>query len=774
MKVRTKVSAAIIAACILCILATAAVLAHRTTLLFGNEMRTQATNQLKAVREAKQSELASYFDFIGQQLTALADSTMTEEAVDAFSQAYRLYDREVRTDRASRRALQDYYTETFGQVYKAHNDTNANARSNLAALAPATRSLQQAYISGSPHPLGEKDKLVATNDGSTYDQVHQHYHPNYQRYAETFGYQDILLVDANGRIVYSVAKEIDFGTSLFAGPYATSGMGDAFLAAIDANAGQISFIDYRPYFPSYDEPASFIATPVIAKDEIVGVLIFKLPIQRLSGVISAQGHWQSAGFGQTGEMFLVGPDNVLRTESRYLHANKDQYLQQLTQNGVKPELLRRIAFTGTAAGQQPIESRSVTRALNGQSGSLQETSYTGDSVYTAYAPIEVFGTRWALVNQINQDEALAQVSTMETTILTATVVTSSLLIVMTIVVGYVLGGSIAKPLMAITARIKTIAENKDLTQRLPDEGNDETARLGQSLNAMFASFQQVIQEASQASNLLGKASDDIDHDMVSMRDSVNGQVRHTHQVASAATEMASSVTNVAQYADKASAASDDITQAVHHGTQIGDDLVTQIRNLSASMSAATATMGRLSQQSEEIGTVLDVIQAVAEQTNLLALNAAIEAARAGEQGRGFSVVAEEVRTLANRTQESTESIREKIAALRQETQSAVSDMDATNQTVEQCVNYCQQNNAALIDIANMVTEINEMTSHIATATQQQTQVTQEISESITDIAQSAESVSQKTQDTVETVVSLGQRSQRLANTIDHFTTEATY
>lgn len=771
MKVRTKVSAAIISACVICILATAAVLANRTTALFGDQMQDQAISQLKAVREAKQSELSSYFSFIGQQLTSMADSTMTENAVNAFSQAYLRYSREVRTDRASRRALQDYYTDTFGDAYQALNDTNANARSNLAALAPATRTLQQFYISGSPHPLGEKDKLVTTNDGSTYDNVHTQYHPNYHRFAETFGYQDILLADANGRIVYSVAKEIDFGTSLFAGPYATSGMGDAFLEAIDAQAGDISFVDYRPYFPSYDEPASFIATPIVENGETQGVLIFKLPIARLSGVISGQGHWQSAGFGETGEMFMVGPDKVLRTEARALQEDKSAYLNLLRTNGVKPGLINRIDFTDTAAGQMPIDSPSVGQALAGQTGTGEEKSYRNQTVYTAYAPIDVFGKRWALVNQISQQEALAQVTTMKDTILNATVLTSLVLVGVAILIGYVLGGNIAKPMIAVTTRIKTIAGDKDLTQRLPDKGKDEMALLGRSLNQMFASFQTVIQEAHQASGLLGQAANDINQDVVTMHDRVTDQVKHTHQVASAATEMATSVTDVAQYADQASTASDDITQAVNKGSQIGDDLVEQIRTLSSSMDAATATMSRLSQQSEEIGTVLDVIQAIAEQTNLLALNAAIEAARAGEQGRGFSVVAEEVRTLASRTQDSTESIRDKIAALRQETQSAVADMDTTSQTVEVCVNHCQQNNAALVDIANMVTEINQMTSHIANATQQQTQVTTEISESITDIAQSAETVSQRTHDTAETVTGLSQRSARLADTIGHFKTE---
>lgn len=771
MKVRTKVSAAIISACVICIVATAAVLANRTTTLFGDEMREQAISQLKAVREAKHSELTSYFSFIGQQLTSMADSTMTENAVTSFSQAYRRYSREVRTDRAARRALQDYYTDTFGDVYKARNDTNANARSNLAALAPATRTLQQFYISGSPHPLGEKDKLVTTNDGSTYDKVHTQYHPNYHRFAETFGYQDIVLADANGRIVYSVAKEIDFGTSLFAGPYATSGMGDAFLEAIDAKAGDISFVDYRPYFPSYDEPASFIATPIVENGETQGVLIFKLPIQRLSGVISGQGQWQSAGFGQSGEMFMVGPDKVLRTEARALQEDKSEYLHLLRTNGVKPDLIRRIEFTDTAAGQMPMASQSIAQALAGKTGTGKEQSYRNQTVYTAYSPIDVFGKRWALVNQISQQEALSQVAAMQDTILKATVITSLVLVGVAIVIAYILGGNIAKPMIAVTTRIKTIAENKDLTQRLPDSGKDEMALLGRSLNDMFASFQQVIQEAHQASGLLGQASNDINQDVVTMRDRVADQVKHTHQVASAATEMATSVTDVAQYADQASTASDDITEAVNTGSKIGDDLVEQIRTLSSSMDAATATMGRLSQQSEEIGTVLDVIQAIAEQTNLLALNAAIEAARAGEQGRGFSVVAEEVRTLASRTQDSTESIRDKIAALRQETQSAVADMDTTSQTVDACVDYCQQNNAALVDIANMVTEINQMTSHIANATQQQTQVTTEISESISDIAQSAETVSQRTHDTAETVTGLSQRSARLADTIGHFKTE---
>ncbi|MFH6597602.1 methyl-accepting chemotaxis protein [Ectopseudomonas khazarica] len=252
------------------------------------------------------------------------------------------------------------------------------------------------------------------------------------------------------------------------------------------------------------------------------------------------------------------------------------------------------------------------------------------------------------------------------------------------------------------------------------------------------------------------------------RQGVNGQKLETDQVATAMSEMTATVHEVARNAEAAAASTEQADQRVGNGSQVVRQTLQRIEQLARAMDTTTASIQRLSQDTQRIDAVLEVIKSVAEQTNLLALNAAIEAARAGEQGRGFAVVADEVRALAKRTQQSTAEIESLISALREGSRRAVADMEQSAGLVEKTVDDASQTEVALVAIAEAVTLISEMNQQIAAAAEQQTAVAEEINRSVTSIRDIADQSATAMDETAASSIQLAELGRELQGMAGHF------
>ncbi|WP_408636782.1 methyl-accepting chemotaxis protein [Pseudomonas aestuarii] len=249
---------------------------------------------------------------------------------------------------------------------------------------------------------------------------------------------------------------------------------------------------------------------------------------------------------------------------------------------------------------------------------------------------------------------------------------------------------------------------------------------------------------------------------------VNGQRVETDQVATAMSEMTATVHEVARNAEAAAASTEDADNRVSRGAEVVRQTLVRIDQLAAAMDTTTQSIEHLSQDTQRIDSVLDVIKNVAEQTNLLALNAAIEAARAGEQGRGFAVVADEVRALAKRTQQSTAEIEGLISSLREGARRSVADMQQSGALVAHVVEDANQTEGALAGIAEAVTQIFEMNQQIAAAAEQQTAVAEEISRSVTSIRDIADQSSVAMDETADSSIRLAQLGRELQGMAGHF------
>ena len=315
--------------------------------------------------------------------------------------------------------------------------------------------------------------------------------------------------------------------------------------------------------------------------------------------------------------------------------------------------------------------------------------------------------------------------------------------------------SIIPPLNLISKGLLEIKNKNDMTINLDNQGSDEISAMADALNNVFTTFKVSLHEVSSASNQISVTAEETSVISTQIADSIQSQAGQTELIATAINEMTATAKEVAQNILSTSDASDEANVHVSTGTEIMQKTIFTINELADKISDTSQRVSELEKNSIEIANVLEVINSIADQTNLLALNAAIEAARAGEQGRGFAVVADEVRALAARTQESTGEISTIIDKLQQSAKVAVTSIVQSQEQVGEVVNQAQLSGEVLVTISEVITNINDMSSQIATASEQQGVVAEEININVVNIHD-------KTQENVDAVSESSKSGRELA------------
>ncbi len=379
----------------------------------------------------------------------------------------------------------------------------------------------------------------------------------------------------------------------------------------------------------------------------------------------------------------------------------------------------RTLTTGMIEGTLPMDqfqaaAAKMTGALEHYQGSLTQTR---DHHYTAF--IDTLTT----MNERSQHAVWAGVAV------------ALGFVLITGLVGGSIGMLLGRDVQGVVTSLQDIADGEgDLTKRLTVRGTDEVGRLGLAFNTFMDKLQDTITQVKTSTLSLAAASERLSRISDTATNQIVGQQERTGNIATAVNEMAATVQEVSANAQSAADAAQDAKNDAAKGHQVVETTIASIHGLSAEVDKASEVIHRLDTDTENIGVVLDVIKGISEQTNLLALNAAIEAARAGEQGRGFAVVADEVRTLASRTQQSTQEIQGMIERLQTGAREAVDVMEYGRQKVQSSVAQAQSAGGALQNISDGVVKIAGMNTQIASASVEQSSVAEEINQNIAHIS----------------------------------------
>jgi methyl-accepting chemotaxis protein len=636
-----------------------------------------------------------------------------------------------------------------------------SVRQALAQLSVAWRdmgpqagaALQQAYIAGNPHKVGERQNLDQASDGSAYSRAHGLWHPALRAFQQRRGYYDLFFIDPQGHVIYTVFKEPDFATSLKDGPWRDSDLARVWReASTRAKPGDVVFTDFKPYAPSDNAPAGFVATPVTAADgTMLGTLVLQLPIDRIGQAASAR-----EGLGETGEIVLVGADKLMRSDSRFSTSND-------------------ILTT-------KIDTKAVAEALAGRSYSGTATSTDRDMALRVVAlPFAEKGLNWAVIARKGYDEAMAPVHALRDRIL---MIVAGLLMV-TALIGLFVARGLTRPISALVGDMNALAKGKidialagtargdeigDMTRAVAVFRDNalERARLEEAaameqkaraarqarIDTLISSFRADVRGAMEALGANTQRMDSTARALGGIAEQANEQAV---SAAGASEEASGNVQTVASAAEELSSSIQEISRQVAATADV-------VRNASQMARTSNAQIAGLASAAQRIGDVVGLIQAIAAQTNLLALNATIEAARAGDAGKGFAVVASEVKSLANQTAKATEEIGAQVQGIQASTQGAVDAIGAITRTMTEIDSYTAAIAAAVEEQGAATREISRNVQEAAVGTEQLTQNVSGVTRAIGETTHAAGDVKHVADD-------LGRRTQALDQAVNRFLTD---
>ncbi|MBC7864093.1 MAG: HAMP domain-containing protein, partial [Bacteroidia bacterium] len=454
-------------------------------------LQEESFNRLTAVREMKANQIEDYFRQISDQMVTLSEDPMIIEAMGQFKKGFDNIDKELGIGAEQMKLIDDSLDIYLNREYLSRLNKNSETKVKLETEITReknSRILQDLYIIENPNPVGSKHKLEFAKEKTTYGTAHKKYHHIIRHFLEKFGYYDIFLVDETGNVVYSVFKEVDYGTSLIDGPFKETNLAYAFRSIRSSHAhDMVKLVDFMEYHPSYNAPASFIAAPIYDGDQKIGSLIFQMPIDRINDIMTSKREWKKVGLGNTGETYIVGDDFTLRNQSRFLLEDSTNYFKMIKDIGTPDNVISKIKNFNSSIGLQEVKTLGTEEALKGETSMKIFPDYRGVPVLSAYKPLKIEGMNWAIMSEIDEEEAFESVYSLRKYIIYAFLG----LFIIVVGVSVIVSRQITRPIKELTNDAMELAKG-NLEVEIIKRGKDEIGILALSFRKMQISIRNLI------------------------------------------------------------------------------------------------------------------------------------------------------------------------------------------------------------------------------------------------------------------------------------------
>ena len=586
--------------------------------------------ELTILEEAKRHEVQNYFTTIKSQMRTFSNNGMIRSAMKGFPVAVDVMKVKLASTTINTSKLQARYK------YQKENTPGADQsdQRRWQDIDDLAKRMQHLYISDNSHPIGAKEKLDNAGDGSMYSRLHEKYHPVVRQYLQEFGYYDIFLVDPrDGRIVYSVFKEVDFGTSLTTGPYADTNFGRVTQAALQAKEQNATILaDFEPYEPSYNGYASFIASPIYEEGDLLGVAVFQMPVDRLNAMVGETGDKES----QTLQTYIVNDQGQMSTDS------------PLTEDNTLGKQL---------AG--PLIDQVITARTEGHA-TLE--SYHGNTVVAHYAPMDIAGLNWFMVAEAEHAEIMAPVTSMRNIII------GVILLSILVVIGAALfiARQVMQPISVITQKVDSLIKRVSQLATNIRDAVDGVVAAAEETSQQSVVVKENSKKAAENTGSVAAAVEEMDASIAQINQSVeqtDQQIENSSQRAEAAAGVVSRLEESSQR----------IAEVITLISNIADQ--TNLLALNAAIEAA-----RAGDAGRGFAVVADEVKKLADNT-IKATN------DIQEQVQGVQGISVETADALKSIQEAVAGVRENAAAVvtavKEQSQATAEISDRLNTTVEE-------------------------------------------------------------------------------------------
>jgi class 3 adenylate cyclase len=439
-------------------------------------------DQIESVRETRIQALDTGVTRLQSQVSSLASNPSVVDALTDLSGEFGQLDEDITSEQVAGLATL-YEEEVLPPFVAAGVDLPAT---DLIPASTAGQYVQQQYIAENPDGFDERDRLDDAGDGSGYSTAHADHHPALRALLENTGMSDLLLVDADtGDVVYSTKKRIDLGTSAFDGPYALDadgqlrGLGAVVDKLSGVAVGDTVISDSVFYVPTAGDPVFFLAAAVRSGSDVVGAVVTEVPVSAVTAAMTAGQDWELLGLGDTGEAYIVGPDRTLRSDSRAWIEDPDDYLRRYVNRYDDQNGADLIETVGSPVLLQEVDNAAVSAGLDDEEFTGTVTNYLGRKTLAAAAPAEISGLDWAVVVEIDKNEANSALNSM----LHRMLVVLAILLPTIGLIGVYLARILTRPANSLVEAAALIADG-DLDTDVPDLGRNELGDLGRQLEGV--------------------------------------------------------------------------------------------------------------------------------------------------------------------------------------------------------------------------------------------------------------------------------------------------